>query len=272
MDIRWIPKGLLWILLILSSLGAVSSWVRPNTDQLAAFGKFALEQQMAISAATNFAREWMNWGGEESLEDRQVRLKPYVSQTVTNRVNPIKAEQKGSQQKVISAEFISLSSKGTHEFTVRIRVVVQNPARAVWEVEVPVWVQSGRGASVTAPPIIRPLQEAPIVPEISPTEAVASGDVKQRMKPFIESFLKAMCEGKNAESLFNYVSTGSKLTPLQGRIRMLSLDSFEVTGVGPYNAKVAFTAQDAATGFSFTQVWQLKVTEETQKYFVYSIE
>lgn len=269
-----LPKLLLWIMLMVSTLGAISSLMKPETDQAAWINQAALKQQMAVHTATNFAREWMAWNGGELPEERLNRLKPYVNPAALSRVAAIQSGQKNSQQKVIAAEFVSLTVKDVHVYTVRIRVVVLNPERVIWEVEVPVWVhsESGNGGSVIGPPVIRPPKDPLVVHEPEATEMAASSDVKQRMKPAIESFLKAICEGKDAESLSNYISTGTTLLPLQGRIRMLSMDSFEVTGKGPYTAKVAFTVQDMATGFSFSQVWRLTVTEENQKFFVGSLE
>ncbi|MGO4271328.1 hypothetical protein AB4Z22_16030 [Paenibacillus sp. TAF58] len=43
----------------------------------------------------------------------------------------IKAVQKTSQQKVISAKFISSNVQDTHKVIVRVRVIVINPARTV---------------------------------------------------------------------------------------------------------------------------------------------
>lgn len=269
MELRIIPKVLLWSMLVVSTLGAVSSVVHPQTDQTEAMNQATLKQQMAIHTAVNFTREWMTWSGEELPEDRLNRLKPYVNPTALARVGQIKAEQKTNQQKVVAAEFISSTVQDSHKVTVRVRVIVTNPARTVWEVEIPIWVQLGKGTSVTASPVIRPSQEPLTVPESNSTEPTASGSEKERMRPAIESFLKAMCEGKDAESLLNYVRTGFKLIPLQGRIHLISLDNLEASGIGPqYNVNVIFTVKDAATGMSFTQGWTLAVTEENQKFFV----
>jgi hypothetical protein len=273
MDMRILPKVLLWSMLVVSTLGAISSLVKPEADQTqnARIYSTTITQLMAVQTATNFAREWMAWSEEELPEDRLKRLKPYVNPTALSRIGQIKAEQKNSQQKVIAAEFVSLATSDAHRSTVRVRVVVTNPARTIWEVDIPVWVQFGKGASVTASPVIRPLQNPLAVPESHTTEAAASQTMKERMRPAIESFLKVMCEGKDAESLLNYVRSGTTLFPLQGRIHLVSLDSLEVVGVGPYTASVAFTVQDAATEVEFSQIWRLSVSEENQKFFVGSL-
>lgn len=272
MDIRIIPKLLLWILLILSALGTVSSWLKPNTDSSAADNKLSLEQQMAQSTATYFAREWMSWSGDESPEDRQNRLKLYVSGTGLNRMSQIKVTEKGNQQRVIAAEFISLTQKGSHLYSVRIRVIAANPARTTWEMNVPIAVQLGKGSSVVGSPVIRPVSNPPILSTPEVQEVAVSNEVKQRMRPTIESFVRAICEGKAAESLVNYVSTGASLLPLQGRMKVISIDELLVFGNGPYTVKVSFAVQDPTTGFSFTQAWILQVIEENQKFFVSSME
>ncbi|MFC4306407.1 conjugal transfer protein [Cohnella boryungensis] len=268
---QWIPKLLLWMMLILSCLGTASSLIKPATDQSAIIHQATVEQQMAVSTVTSFVREWMTWSGEELPGDRLNRLKPYVNPTAMGRIGQLKAEQKTSRQNVFSVEFESLSIRRVHAYSVRVRVVVLNPARTIWEVEVPVTVQGGKQAAVTASPVIRPLQELAALAEPKLSESVVSSEVKQRMQPAIESFLKAMCEGKDTESLLNYISTGSKLEPLAGRIRFLSLDQLEATGIGPFTARATFTVQDAATGMSFLQSWELKVTEENQKFFVSAV-
>ncbi|MCD1261284.1 conjugal transfer protein [Paenibacillus athensensis] len=272
MDIRIIPKALIWGMLTLSTLGAISSWVKPEADRAVVAEQAALKQQMAVHTATNFAREWMTWSGEELPEDRLNRLKPYVNPSALARIGQIKTEQKSDQQKVVAAEFVSLSEQDAPKVAVRIRVIVLNPARTVWEVEVPVWVQLGKGAMVTAPPLMRIAQEPFAVSEIKRTDPAVPGSEKERMRPAVEGFLKVMCEGKDAESLLNYVRTDTKLTPLQGRIHFNSLDHLEASGSGPsYTASATFTVKDAATGISFAQVWQLAVTEENQKFFIGAI-
>lgn len=272
MDLRWFPKLLLWCMLTLSSLGAVSMLLRTETDPTPALLKRTTEQQMAIHTALNFAREWMRWYGEELPEARMQRLKPYVNPDALDRIAALQSEQKTKRQEVIASEFLSLSSSSGFRQTVRVRVIALNPDRVVWELDVPVWAQTGKGAAVTSPPLIRSSQEPPIVPEAGSGETTASGEVKQRMRPALESFLKAMCEGKDAESLFNYVTTGANLKPLGGRLRFLSLERLEASGTGPYKVAVTFSAQDAATGFRLTQVWRLTVTEENQKFFVAAVE
>ncbi|MBN2981811.1 conjugal transfer protein [Cohnella algarum] len=272
MDVRLLPKLLLWAMLIVSSLGAVSTVLRTETDPTPAILKKTTEQQMAVHTALSFAREWMRWDGEELPEARMHRLKPYVNPDDLVRIAALQPEQKTKRQEVIAAEFVSSSSSGGPRYAVRVRVIAANPERVVWEVDVPVLVQTGKGAAVTAPPLIRSPQEPPAVPETGSGEPEASADVKQRMRPAIESFLKAMCEGKDADSLFNYVTTGSNLKPLEGRIRFLALERLEAVGVGPYKVTVTFSVQDAATGFRVTQVCKLAVTEENQKFFVGSVE
>lgn len=223
---------------------------------------------MAIVAATGFAREWMRWDGSESQEMRMQRLKPYVDPDALSHIALLQPEQKTNRQDVIASELMSLTNKSGSRYTVRLRVIALNPERVVWEVEVPVWSVVGMGAVVTGPPLIRPLSEPTVVPTPESTEASASGEVKQRMRPVIESFLKAICEGKNAESLSNYVTTGVKLTPLDGRIQFQSLEQLDATGTDPYTVTVTFFAKDGATGFRLTQIWKLSVTEENGKFFV----
>ncbi|MCY9668713.1 conjugal transfer protein [Paenibacillus alginolyticus] len=269
---RLLPKLLLWGMLMIACLGTVSSLVRPQTDSAPALTRGSLEQQMAIHTALGFAREWMDWNGEELLEARLKRLKPYVNPDVLALFTPLQAEQKTKRQEVIASEMVSFSSSGGSRYTVHVRVFVKNPDRATWEVDVPVWVQADKGAAVTAPPLFRPLRKPPAVPEQGNGEKATSAEVKQRMRPAIESFLKAICEGRDAESLFNYVTTGSHLIPLAGRLRFVSLDQLDATGVGPYAVTVTFSAKDEATGFRFTQVWKLTVTEENQKFFVGAIK
>lgn len=272
MDIRMFPKLLLWILLLLSALGAVSSWLRPNTDPSTVNPKLALEQQMAQSTAMYFAREWMTWGGGETPEARQNRLKPYVNGTSLSILSQIKVTDKDKQQRVIAAEFISLANKGNHLYAVRIRVIAMNPARTTWEIQVPVAVQSDKGSLVMDVPVIRPLTIPPPLSVPIVQGIAASNELKQRMKPTIESFIQALCEGKDSESLVNYISTGASFVPLQGRLKVKAIDEFLVYGSGPYTVKVTFSVQDAATGFSFTQVWTLLVIEENQKFFVSAME
>ncbi|MFC0213821.1 conjugal transfer protein [Paenibacillus chartarius] len=269
---RWFPKLVLWSMLTLSCLGAVSTLLNTEADPAPILLKRTLEQQMAIQTAVSFAREWMRWDGEELPEARVQRLKPYVTPDALNRVSALQPEQKAKRQEIISSEFVALTSSSGSRYTVRIRVIAATPERVVWEADVPVWVQAGKGAAVTAPPLIRLPQEPPAVPETGSGESAASAEVKQRMRPAIESFLKAVCEGKDADSLFNYVATGSNVKPLEGRLRFIALDRLEATGTGPYQVAVTFSAQDAATGFRFTQMWKLTVTEENKKFFVGSVE
>jgi hypothetical protein len=270
MDKGLFPKLLLWGMLLLSCLGAVGTLLRSETDPMPLLMQQAAEQQMAVETAVGFAREWMRWDGEELPEARLQRLKPYVNPDALARIAALQTEQKSSRQQVLASELISYASRGSQLHAVRVRVVTTNPERAVWEVEVPVWTQASRGA-VISPPLIRPVQAPPVVSETGAAGAAASAETKQRMRPAIESFLKAMCEGKDAESLFNYVTAEAKLTPLAGRIRFASLEHLEAVGSGPYTVTVSFAAQDAATGFRLTQEWKLAVTEENGKFFVSGI-
>lgn len=272
MDLRLAPKLLLWGMLVIACLGTVSSLLRTENELTPVVAKQALEQNMAIHTALGFTREWMYWDGEELTEARMKRLKPYVNTESLVRMATIQSEQKTNRQDVIAAEFVSLSSSGGSRQTVRVRVIALSPERVVWEVDVPVWVQAGKGAAIIAPPLIRKPQEPPAVPDEGNGETAASSDVKQRMRPAIESFLKAMCEGKDANSLFNYVTIDANLSPLEGRLRFLALERLEATGTGPYKVIVTLSVQDEASGFRLTQVWKLMVTEENQKFFVGAVE
>lgn len=263
---RLLPKLLLWIMLTISCLGTIASFVQPEQDLSATWLQQSLQQQVAVETAAGFVREWMSWNGDELPELRQARLKPYVSLDKLAQVALVQAEQKTSRQEVNAVELISLAGSGPR-FTVHLRVTVANPNRAMWVAEVPLWVQAGKGAAVTAPPLLRLPQELPAVPEGDKGEA-ASSEAKQRMRPAIESFLKAMCEGKEKSSLFNYVTVNANLTPLSGRLRFLSLELLEASGTGPYTVIVTFSAQEETTGFKVTQVWRLIVTEENGKFFV----
>ena len=272
MDIRFFPKILLWMMLVLSSLGAVSFWIMPDKENQMLYGNQSVEQQMAISTAINFSREWMSWYGDESSEDRIQRLKPYVNNAILTRISQIKAAEKGNQQKVIASEFVALKQKGNHRYTVRVRVIALSPARTNWEIDVPVEAQIEKGATIMDSPVIRTQSVPPRFTDLAPQEPIASNEIKQRMRSTIENFTRAMCEGNDVESLANYVSTGSSFVPLQGRLKWVSLDGFEASGNGPYSVKIQFTVQDASTGFSFTQIWRLRVLEENQKFFFVSFE
>lgn len=272
MDLRLLPKLLLWGMLTLACLGTISTLLRIETDPIPALLKRTMEQQMAIQTALGFSREWMHWDGKELPEARMQRIKPYVNPESLVRIAAILSDKNTNLQDVVAVELISLSSHGYQRYKIRVRVIALNPDRTLWEVDVPVWVQAGKGAAITDPPLIHPLQNPPAVPEPGNGEVEASSGVKQRIRPAIESFLKAMCEGKDAESLFNYVTTGSKLMPLKGRLQFLSLDRLEATGVGPYTITVTFSVKDEATGFRLTQVWRLAVAEENEKFFVGGIE
>lgn len=272
MDMRLLAKLLLWSMLTLSCLGTISTIWRIETEPTPTLLQRTMEQQMAIQTALGFSREWMYWDGEELPEARMQRLKPYVNPDALVRISTLQLEQKANRQQVISTDFVSFSSSVGANHTIRIRVIALNPKRVMWEIDVPVWVQVDKGAAVTVPPTILPLKEPPTVPEVKSVEAESSTELKQRMRPAIESFLKAMCEGEDADSLYNYVTTDAKLTPLNGRLRFLALEKLEATGEGPYSVAVTFSVQDEATSFRFTQLWTLTVTEENQKFFVRAVQ
>lgn len=271
LEFRWVPKLLLWIMLMFSCLGAVSTLFRTETDPVPALLTRTAEQQMAIQTALGFAREWMFWDGGELPEERVQRLQPYVNPDALARVAALQAESNTRSQQVMASECLTIAASGGSSYRVRVRVIVANPERMMWEVEVPVWVQATKGAAVTDPPIIRSLQEPPIVPKI-PQAAAASAAVKERMRSAMESFLKAICESKDAGSLLNYVTADAKMVPLNGRLRFVTLDRLEATGEGPYDVTVSFTIEDASTGFRLAQVWRMKVTEENQKFFVAAMQ
>lgn len=272
MSVRLVPKLLIWTLLIISSLGAVSEWTKPEMSDPRKIDGMIVEEQMAISAATNFAREWMAWSGEETPEDRSNRLKPYVSRSQLSRISPLQFASKGTSQKVDTVQFLSLRQIVAGQYAVRVRVTITNPERSAWELGIPVSVKLAKGSVITEPPAVRLSGEPPEWPLPAESEPPSSNTVKQAMKPTIEGFLKAMCEEKEAGNLVNYVGTGSVLVPLQGRVKFISLDDMQVNGTGPYIVKAGFTVQDGATGTKLPQVWKLRVTVENQKFFVQSIE
>ncbi len=257
---------LLWVMLILSSLGAIETLTRPQQEYTAAFLPQSIRQQVAVDAATGFVREWMTWSGEELPEARQIRLKPYVSPDQLVQASLLQVEQKSSQQQVLAVELLSLSGNGSR-YIVSLRVTVANPHRLLWEAEVPVWMETGKSATVAAIPLLQVPSIPPTVPEEN-KEAAASGQVRERMRPTMESFLKAMCEGKEKSSLLNYVTATSNLTTLEGRLRFLSLEQVEVRGTGPYLVTLIFGVQEESTGFRLTQRWKLIVVEQDGKFFV----
>jgi len=268
MPFRLLPKVLLWVMLTVSCLGAIATLQRPEAGMPFSVQSQTEQQQMAVTTAVGFAREWMAWDGSEMPEARLQRLKTYVNPEMLARIADLQAESQTARQQVIAAELVSLVSSASPHFTVRVRVIALNPERVNWELEVPVWAQTGQGAAVTGPPLIRLPQTSPVVPAQENAETAISADMKQRLRPMIESFLKAMCEGKDAASLSNYVTAEAKLLPLAGRIRFASLDRVEGAGAGPYVVAATFIAQDAASGFRFAQVWRLTVIQENGKFFV----
>lgn len=270
MDWRVLPKIGIWVLLVVSSLGAVSQWTSPKSDETHLLESRWLTEQSAISAATHFAREWMTWDGGESAAERFDRLKPYVSPVDLARIGTLKIE-KASAQQVISAVFVSLSAIGTDRYAVRVRVIARSPKRTQWELEVPVAVNPGKGTVITDPPQIGSVTEAPTL--AAPTHGISAPKVVlEQMRPTVENFLKAMCTEQTAGNLSNYVEDVAAFQPLQGHVAFVSLDDFRATGTGPYRVNVAFTVRDAATGTLFPQEWKLRVAEQNQKYFVASME
>ncbi len=265
---RVLPKVLLWGLLLLSSLGGVATLRQTVPDTPANLLEQTAEQQMGIETALYFVREWMDWQGDELPETRMARLKPYVTPDALARIAALQNDQKTKRQQVIAAEFISISVREDSRYTVHVRAIVLNPGRTVWQVDVPVWAQAGKGAVITGAPLLRPLTEPPTAPGSIADGAVVSSETRQRMQPAIESFLKAMCEGTDEKSLANYVMTGSKITPLAGRIQLVTVDKLDAIGDGPYTVMVTFTAEEMATGYRFAQAWKLIVTEENGKFFI----
>ncbi len=272
MELRWLPKLLLWGMLTLSCLGAVGTLLRTETDPAPDLLARTAEQQMAIETALGFTREWMHWDREELPEARMQRMKAYVQPDALARLAALQAGATGRSQQVEATEFLSVKNGGGPHFRVHVRVIVLIPERTIWEVAVPVWAQAARGAAVADPPTIQPLREPAVVPDRQVQNEAAPTATKERMRPVLESFLKAMCEGREASNLSNYVTAEARLTPLDGRLRFVSLERLEATGTGPYNVAVSFTAEDAATGFRWPQVWRLTITEENQKFFVASVE
>lgn len=269
--LQWLIKGFLWFMLLLASLGAVATLLETETDPTPAILQQSISQQKAIHAALAFTREWMHWDVEEPQEERINRLRPYVS----NEAMPILADLQGEEatlsQGVIATEFVSINTeKASH--TVRVRVIVRQPERAVWEVDVPVWVQGNQRASISGPPLIRLPEPPPTIVEADREEPTVSSSIRQRMVPAMERFLIAMLEETDADSLFNYVTAESRLVPFEDRVRFISLDHLEATGTGPYKVTVTFKAQDRATGFMWTQKWEMEVIEENQKFFVHAVD
>lgn len=269
---RLVPKIALWVMLTVSTLGAISLWTRPETGDSHQTEQMMLEQQMAISTASHFIREWMTWSGEETSEERGGRLKPYVNRSDVARFSSLQTAGKETKQTVLAVEFVSLQRQGSGRYAVRLRAVVFNPARNIWQVEVPVRVRPEQGAAVTDLPVLLPVREPPELPDEREAEPPAANEVKLRMRPTIEGFLKAMCAETMPGNLANYVDSDRTLIPLQGRIQWVSLDDMQVYGSGPYTVRAMFTVRDAATGTVFPQVWKLRVKEENQKFFVQSIE
>ncbi|THF74365.1 conjugal transfer protein [Cohnella fermenti] len=266
---RVLSKILLWGLLLLSSLGAVATLRQSEPDMPSKnLLEQIAEQQMATETALYFVREWMDWQGDELPEARMARLRPYVTPEALARIAALQNELKTMRQKVMASEFMSLSPGGASQYTVRIRAIVLNPERVQWEADVPVWVQMKKGAVVTGLPLLRPVPETSTVPVSATGEAAVSADHRQRMQPAIESFLKAMCEGTDEKSLANYVTAEAEITPLAGRLRLVTLDKLEAVGQGPYMVTATFTAEEAATGYRFAQAWKLLVTEENGKFFI----
>ena len=266
MDMKILPKLLLWVMLILSSLGAIASLTQTNQNTTAAWLPQMALQQVAVDTAIGFVREWMSWSGEELPEVRQARLKPYVSPDKLVQVALLQGEQKASLQQVLAVELLAVTGSGTR-FTVSLRVTVANPNRSLWEVEIPVWLQTSQGAAISAPPLFHLPQAPPTVPDGNSEEATASS-VRERMRPAVESFLKTMCEGRDKSSLLNYVTTTAHLNPLEGRLRFLTLDQLEARGIGPYTVTVTFSVQEGITGFHFSQRWKLVVIEQNGKFFL----
>lgn len=271
MEFRWFPKLLLWGMLAFSCLGAVATLLKTEADPLPTMLKRSTEQQMAIHAALGFTREWMHWDGEELMENRMKRLQPYVNPDSLVRMATLQTEKRTNRQDVIATEFVSLSTSNGSHYTVRVRVIALNPERIQWEADVLVWAQFEKGAAIAEPPLFRPLQEPSPIPEMRKSEASASSDTKQRMRPVVENFLRSMCEGEDVGSLFNYMTTTAKLTPLEGRLLFVKLERLEATGANPYQVTVTFSVEDVETGFQMIQVWKLGVTEENGKFFVDSL-
>jgi len=271
MGLRLVPRIMLWIMLTVSALGSISLWIRPEAEESQQAEQMMLEQQMAISTAANFIREWMTWSGEETSEERGGRLKPYVNRSDVARFSFLQPAGKETKQTVLAVEFVSLQRQGNGRYTVRLRAVVLNPARSIWYVEVPVGVRPEQGAAVMDLPVLLPVQEPPELPDEGQAEPHAASEVKLRMRPSIEGFLKAMCAEAVPGNLANYVDSDRTLIPLQGRVQWVSLDDMQVYGSGPYTVRAMFTVRDAATGTVFPQVWKLRVKEDNQKFFVQSI-
>lgn len=208
-------------------------------------GTTQAENHAAHALTEHLARVWLTWEPGETTEQRKSKLSPYWPNIDFNDWAP---PEKG--QSVRELLFWKTASGGGIVLDTYLAFVEQRQEEVKTEkkllINVPV-IETGDGYAPLNVPTILPAPEIPGMPV--PSGTLATEEVAEVAKPFVETFIRAYIEKEKPADIAAMLAPGAAIRPLGGYVAVDSIKSIAVydAGGGTYQARVEVLVRDRDT-------------------------
>ncbi|MFC4767166.1 conjugal transfer protein [Effusibacillus consociatus] len=269
---RWTLRILLWLMLVISSLGVIGNLLAPPTPPTAPgmTVQQAARLQELGSFAAGFSQVWLTWDGKETMEQRKQRLRPYVAPAMLEEAARIQLPKQEQRQIVSDVQQMGMNQLDEAHWQVRVWAQLSTPAARMMELRVPVTWDAGGNPVIDGLPLLQNV----IPPEAGTPRAhgpAAEKGVRDAMRPALEAFFTAYFRAKESSELANFTAPSVSIRPLGGWLELKEIQTLDVYGSKPYEAVIRLAVEDKATGVIVPQIYTLQVTEDQGKYFIASL-
>ncbi|WP_040288937.1 conjugal transfer protein [Alicyclobacillus hesperidum] len=262
----------LWMMLSISTLGAIGSLTSSNHPKLVESTGVneatILQDEEASGFAAAFARSWLTWTAGETPDAWQARMQPFVTSALLSGSGPVNVGSDHKNQQVDAVFPVRVARTAPNTFLVD--VYAETNLHPLLMLSVPISFDSMGHPAVVNWPMIEPVPSAGS-PNTTPQGQAASDSVTASLQPVVTSFLKTYLTGKSPDDLVNFVAPGVTIQPLHGLVEWQNLNSIQAFGSSPLTVVATVTVVDPANDTTLPQTYVLTMIQSGGKWFVSSL-
>ncbi|OWA33039.1 hypothetical protein B9G55_23870 [Saccharibacillus sp. O16] len=227
--------------------------------------------------ATNFAYHYFTWGrGDEAIDDREKRLKPYLAAGVDSQAG-LNMKNMKSKAEFMKAQIWKVEDAGPNasKVTLRAQYLVTGGGKETKLNYLVVPIKSdGQNFVVsdipyfTQPPKDVELEKAS--DDLDRTNSLRDSRTKEEIKDFLDSFFRVYANGKQEE--ISYFTKNVEVPGLTGILTFKGIKKAEIytnlEDQGIYQVETSIAFGDSKGATSYIYPYYVELTQENGRWFV----
>lgn len=276
-SIQRVLRSIFWVLLVFLVIKSIANDVFEKEEEFE-IPEIKLEQQQPAAVAASFAKEYLTYSVEESMEetkDYRERLYKFAADYLKfNSLSNVNANSKVENIFVFSVKKIT-----DNQYNVLVKADVQysfTDGKRIFDsiyLEIPVNGQDGQYVVEDTPVIIPEPEKADIDysrfnqgEELYITES-------NKVKEIMSNFFNTYCTGKPTEIAY-YMDDGKPLKGFEGRFAFLYIKEFHVFDLkvdNKYKATAMVALKDTVSSKEFLQNYNIDLVKREGRWYIKKI-